>query len=247
MVDWVFSGIGVEALKAVKRLLSNDNASTGHTAQGAKIADSPAQSGQGNYIDNSRIAIGTIVLPSQPNRVPDSEPPEPRHNIEYAGLEKLPIDEHPNGYLTPFPFNIVPYPGHVKGVVVGFTNDAKVGLTPKAVLAEGTIIYKHEGKEVARTTGQWLERGSGEIYMKVNRAFKLVLVLKNSRGHLFAPDMKSHTLRRGRVFWGVNPHNLGEIENVEATVKLTRVTSNECLFEGEFAIRRDPLEVTRIR
>jgi hypothetical protein len=246
LFEWMFSGIGNEALKAIKKLVSNpDDSGIGHTAQGAKIADSPAQGGQGNYLDNSRISIGTVVLPAQPN--PLSEPePRPRHNIDYAGCETLPIEEYPNGRLSPFPSNIVPYQGHVVAVVVGFTNDSTVGLTPKGVLVEGTIIYKQNGKEIARTTGQWLEQSKGEVYFKVNRAFKLALVLKNSTGRLFAPDMFCQTLAR-RVYWAASHHDLGKIEDLVALVKLTRVTSNECLFEGEFEIRLDPLQVTRIR
>jgi len=127
-----------------------------------------------------------------------------------------------------------------------FTNEASRNASMNAeATVKSTLIYSIAGKEVLRVRGCWLD-GFDLPTFQADDSHSLIVALAG-REELSVLGTVRKLVAPGSEEIQIRAHRLLAISlEIQVRVRLTEADRGDLLYEGEFVIRRDPLQIARL-
>lgn len=132
-----------------------------------------------------------------------------------------------------------------EGAVIQFKNEAqKDAGANKNAIAKALLIYRAGGKEILRINGSWLD-GHDQAKFNVNDTRGLIAGVSGDEGFRALEAVRTTVNGNERV--EIRPSRFAPVPpKLTVVVQLSDAKGRELLYEGEFAIRTNPLTIAAI-
>jgi hypothetical protein len=130
-------------------------------------------------------------------------------------------------------------PGTEQAILIQFTNEARPGVRNVGGLVKAALVYKNDQAEVLGIIGSWLDASGDHTEFRVAESHKLMVGIQHPQ--MFIVIGRRHVYEQGRFTIEIESHDLPVFQTVR--VKLTNANTGDFLYEGEFPVTLNPLEI----
>jgi hypothetical protein len=232
----LFEGVGGAALVGLvffvlQRFLNTpaEETTATLTAHDAKVSGSPVASGSG--IIQNVIHVGQPLPTPTPAPAAISPQPKPRPNMRMTRTGVAYVSERENIWREN-------EQDADPALIIQFTNEARPGVRNVGAPVQASLVYKDGQAEVERLIGGWVNATSDYTEFRVDESHKLIV------GILYGEIFMAVGRRRveGSAIINIEGSTLPSFQTVN--VRLTDANSGDVLYEGEFRVTIDPLQIT---